>query len=92
VSWEVDDKRAGEQYWVECAGGPYDGDMLQFERDPRGRPAHGFFVRGSHKHVPDGTIRRGGVQGHYILDGWANEELGIVRMTWRPDPPEEIVD
>lgn len=40
--------------------------------------------------LPDGTYRRGGGQGHYIVAGLVDEDLGIVRMQWRHDPPEEL--
>ena len=88
----TDESLASANYWVECSGGPHDGRMIELDRDRRGRPWPAFFVGGSHIHMPDGSIRRGGVQGHYFEDGWADEELGVVRMTWRPDPPDEWED
>ncbi len=76
---EIDEARAGDPYWVECVGGPFDGRMFQLSwdrlklTDGRVVVARGFVVEGSTERLPDGTVRRGGGQGHYVEDGWADE-------------------
>jgi hypothetical protein len=77
----VDAEKAGDPFWVECVGGPYDGEMVQMSRGRiRGKDgkeilSRGFWVPGS--------------EGHYIERGWANQELLVVRYEWRHDPHDE---
>ena len=76
--------------WVEFVGGPYDGTMAQFRNASWMDRGGGFLVDARGERLPDGTYRRGGGQGHYIVAGLVDEDLGIVRMQWRHDPPEEL--
>ena len=76
----VDADEAGDPFWVECVGGPYDGEMVQMSRGRlRGKDgieilSRGFWVPGS--------------AGHYVEKGWANRELRAVRYVWHHDEEE----
>ena len=76
--------------WVEFIGGPYDGTMIEIGDASWMERGGGFVVFAKGERLPDGMFRRGGGQGHYVVAGLVDEELRIVRMQWRHDPPEEL--
>jgi hypothetical protein len=78
----VDAEKAGDPYWVECVGGPYDGEMVQMSRGSL-RNKEGKVIVSRGFWVPES-------KGHYIEKGWANEELRVVRYVWHHDEAEEV--
>ena len=58
--------------WVECLGGPDDGEMAELPANDNGQLTHWYTIRDE-----------GYTEGIYRPDGRAVESLPVVRMIWR---------
>lgn len=76
--------------WVEFVGGPYDGTMTEVFSEYAPEAGGGMII------YEKGTPRRGGVLdrgralGHYVVEGWQDEDLKIIRMRWDHRVPDEL--
>jgi hypothetical protein len=76
--------------WVEFLGGPYDGDLIEVFSAYSPDDEAGIVVYEKRTLLPDGGFKRGAPRGHYRVDGWADDELKIIRMRWHHDVPADL--
>lgn len=72
-------------HWVEFYGGPYDGlmDEMPWAFIP-GTENMGVAVSGPDVPLEGNRFRLGAREGVYRPAYWLDEDLGIIRMDWRP--------
>jgi hypothetical protein len=76
--------------WVEFVGGKWDGTMAEVFAEYGPDDQAGIVVYGPRIALPDGGFKRGDPTGHYRVDGWADEELGIILMRWDHRLPDDL--